>query len=217
MPAHPDVLDPESPSPTSAGRRLLGVRCSDGRALPLAALSVVAAAAHIPVTLEHLQEAFYIGALFIALEVACVVLAVALLLGPRRRVFGAVAGVGALAVSALVVSRTVGLPLIEDDVGAWAEPLAVISLVAESLMVIGGVAAVLRRDARDAWSLRKGLVAGGLILALGGAATMLVATAGSDDAGGHGPATRMRSHHMDGMQMGSPARGVRGGNRPLSR
>jgi hypothetical protein len=104
--------------------------------LPVAATALVAAAAHVPVTGEHLREAPYIGVLFIALEVALVVLAGLVLVSSARLVWWAAAVVPALAVVAYVVSRTVGLPQIGDDVGNWTEPLGVVSVVAETLMVL---------------------------------------------------------------------------------
>lgn len=104
--------------------------------LPAAAAALVAAAAHVPVTGEHLAEAPYIGVLFIALEVALVAVAALLLLADSRWVWRAAALVPALAVLAYVVSRTVGLPLIGDDVGNWAEPLGVVSVVSETVMCV---------------------------------------------------------------------------------
>jgi len=103
---------------------------------PVAATALVAAAAHVPVTGEHLREAPYIGVLFIALEVALVVLAGLVLVSTSRLVWWAAAVVPALAVVAYAVSRTVGLPQIGDDVGNWTEPLGVVSVVAETLMVL---------------------------------------------------------------------------------
>ena len=99
---------------------------------PVAATALVAAAAHVPVTGEHLREAPYIGVLFIALEVALVVLAGLVLVSSSRLVWWAAAVVPALAIVAYAVSRTVGLPQIGDDVGNWTEPLGVVSVVAET-------------------------------------------------------------------------------------
>jgi hypothetical protein len=199
VPAQTPLLAPTTPPAVEQDRSRL--HPADGRALPLAALALVAAAAHVPVTPEHLQEAFYIGVLFIALEVACVILAVALMARPSRSIFGTTAGVGAAAVLALVVSRTVGLPRIQDDIGAWGEPLAVISLVTESLMVVGGVAALLGWSARA----RAGAVAAVLILALGVAATVLAVSAASEETHHPQHGTEMRGHDMGGMHMGLSA------------
>ncbi len=201
MPAQPTSQAPTTPPAVAAGARPRR-RPVDGRALPLAALALVAAAAHVPVTPEHLREALYIGVLFIGLELACVILAVVLVAWPSRIVFGATASVGALAVLALVVSRTVGLPLIQDDIGVWTEPLAQISLVTESLMAIGGAVAVLGWSAR---SVRAGAVAAALVLVVGGAATVVASTAAPEETHRDEHGTQMRGHDMDGMHMGLPA------------
>ncbi|MGZ4625758.1 MAG: hypothetical protein ACXV3S_05625, partial [Kineosporiaceae bacterium] len=79
--------------------------------------------------------------LFVVLEVACVVLALLLVRDDARWVYVVTALTGGLAIATYVVSRSLGLPQIEDDVGKWAEPLGVVALTAESLMVIGGIAA----------------------------------------------------------------------------
>lgn len=163
---------------------------------PLAAAGVIAAAAHVPVTGEHLEEALYIGVLFIALEVASVVLAVVVLLRPSRTVYGAIALVGALAVAALVVSRTIGLPLIEDDIGNWTEPLATVSVVAEAVMVVGGVIAAMISVSSPGRTTRSGLVAGLIVLALGMTATGFAAVAESGDADHDMPGMEMEGMHM---------------------
>ncbi|MGZ4469685.1 MAG: hypothetical protein ACXVXB_14465 [Nocardioidaceae bacterium] len=107
-----------------------------GARLPAAAAAVVGAAAHVPVTEDHLRQAPYIGVLFIGLEIALVVIAVLLLVRDSALVWTAAAVVPALAVVSYVVSRTIGLPQIGDDVGNWTEPLGVVSVVSETLMVV---------------------------------------------------------------------------------
>ncbi len=166
---------------------------------PLAAASVIAAAAHVPVTGEHLEEALYIGVLFIALEVVSVALAVVVLLRPSRTVYGAIAVVGALAVAALVVSRTIGLPLIQDDIGNWTEPLATVSVVAEAVMAVGGGIAAMAGVSSPGRTTRFGLVAGVIILTLGMTATGFAAAAESGDAD-----QDMPGMDMPGMHMGLP-------------
>src|SRR5581483_3763058 len=107
---------------------------------PLAAVALTMTAAHVPVTEDHFHEAPYIGALLVVLEVAGIVVAGALFMRREERRVYALAGVtGALAIAAYVVSRSIGLPQIHDDVGNWAEPLGIVSLVAESVLVVGGV------------------------------------------------------------------------------
>lgn len=100
-----------------------------------AAAALVVAAAHVPITAEHLHEAPYIGVSFIALEAACVVLACLLLLQPKTRWVWPAAGLLAgAAISAYLLSRTLGLPEIGDDVGNWSDPLGVLALSAEAVL-----------------------------------------------------------------------------------
>jgi hypothetical protein len=108
-----------------------------GRVLPaLAALaSIGEAVAHVPVIEPHLVEAPYIGVGFVLLTVAGVYLAIRLLVDPDELVWAATGLVGVLAVVGYVLSRTVGLPQIGDDVGAWADPLGITAVSCELLMV----------------------------------------------------------------------------------
>ena len=111
---------------------------------PVAVLAVVAGLAHVPVTPAHLNEAPYIGVSFLLLTVACVVLAAALLISDRPLIW-AVLGVSCLlAVLAYVVSRTTGLPLIEDDIGQWFETLGVVSVVTETGVAVIAALALTR-------------------------------------------------------------------------
>ena len=104
--------------------------------LPTAAAALVGAAAHVPVTGEHLRVATYIGVLFIVLEVALVCLAVLLVVADRPEVWAASVVVPVLAIAAYVASRSVGLPQIGDDVGRWTEPLGVVAVAAEAVMAL---------------------------------------------------------------------------------
>jgi hypothetical protein len=109
---------------------------------------LVAAAAHVPVIEDHLEEATYVGVLFIALSAACCLAAVLLVRWDTRRVWAATTAVGALAVAAFVWSRAVGLPQITDDIGAWTTPLAQVAVAAELAMVVLGVLALRRAASR---------------------------------------------------------------------
>lgn len=107
---------------------------------PAAALALTIAAAHVPITPEHLHEAPYIGWSFIALEAASVVLAATLAVRDAMLVWGAAAAVPGLALIAYVATRTITLPQIADDVGNWTEPLGIVALTAETLLVLVAVA-----------------------------------------------------------------------------
>jgi hypothetical protein len=120
---------------------------------PVAALATAAALAHVPVTPVHLAEARYIGVLFLALTVVLLLGATALLVGDSAITYAVLAASCALAVTAYVVSRTVGLPEIGDDVGHWFEPLGVVSVLGElGVVALAGVA--LRRGRRNGGSRR---------------------------------------------------------------
>lgn len=99
---------------------------------------------HLPLVPEHLEEAPYVGVLFIALAVACTALAVLVVLRDRPVVWAASGLVALLAIAAFLVSRTVGLPQIGDDVGNWTEPLTFPALAAEAVTVVLAVLALRR-------------------------------------------------------------------------
>jgi hypothetical protein len=128
------------PHTSVTGPRLLGMPLNHPlRGLPVAAL-VVAGAAHIPVIPAHLREAPYIGILFIVLAAGSLVLAGVLAFRDVAAAYVLTAVVMALALVAYVISRTVGLPLIGDDVGNWLEPLGVVSIIAEIVACAAAIA-----------------------------------------------------------------------------
>jgi len=98
-------------------------------------LLLVAAGTHVPLIKEHLQEAPYVGWLFIALTVTCVVLAVAIAFTDHASVWVLGGLTCVAAVTAFLASRTIGLPQIGDDVGNWTEPLSFPATASEVLMV----------------------------------------------------------------------------------
>lgn len=142
-------------APTFRGMRS---RTRDATLLRGAGIATLLASAafHIPVIAPHLHEAPYIGVLFIALTVACVALAVALAMRDSAPTWATAAAVTALAVIAYILSRTVGLPEIGDDIGNWTEPLGVASITAETLTVILAVAALALAPRRRARRWRPG-------------------------------------------------------------
>jgi hypothetical protein len=85
---------------------------------------------------DKLEEVPYQGYLFIALIVACLELAL-LSRALQPRVWWSAALLVAVAPFVLfIVSRTVGLPNGEDDIGAWSEPLGIASLVFEAVTAV---------------------------------------------------------------------------------
>jgi len=121
---------------------------------PAAALLLVVAAVHVPLVGDHLEEAPYVGVLFILLATACVLLAVAVLVADAPVVWAACAAVSVLALVAFVASRTVGLPLLGDDVGNWTEPLGYPAVAAEASCAVVAIT-VLRRSRAHADTTRK--------------------------------------------------------------
>jgi hypothetical protein len=138
------------------------------------AASVIAGLAHVPVTGQHLKEAPYIGVLFILLEIASLVLAIALMNVPSRAVLLAAAAIGVLAILAFAVSRSLGLPQMGDDIGNWTEPLAVVSVAAELIMALGGLVAGARgrHASGDVWT-RASVTLGVVVLLAGVFATFV--------------------------------------------
>jgi hypothetical protein len=115
-----------------------------------ALLLLVNAGVHIPLVPEHLDEAPYIGVLFILLSVACIVLAVVIVVVDTTWVWAASGTISLLALVAFVLSRTVGLPQIGDDVGNWTDPLGFPALASEALTVALAAGALRRRTATPA-------------------------------------------------------------------
>ena len=113
-------------------------------------VAVPAAAALVGVCLVHLldgpgslSDAFYVGALELALAAACVPLAVLLVIRPTRTIWIAALALNVAAMAAFVLSRTTGLPSSTDDIGKWTQTLGVVNLVVEATL-IGLAAAVIR-------------------------------------------------------------------------
>jgi hypothetical protein len=100
------------------------------------ALLLVAAATHVPLIAEHLQEAPYIGILFIVLSVTCLVLAGVILVVDTVTVWLLSGATCLAAVMAYLASRTIGLPQIRDDIGHWTEPMSVPAVASEALLVM---------------------------------------------------------------------------------
>jgi hypothetical protein len=103
---------------------------------PLAAAAIVAAIAHIPVIGEHLEEAPYMGVLFIVLTAACFALAAVAVVYDTVAVYAAAAVTCGLAVVGYAATRLVAFPMLADDVGNWFEPLGVVSIISETVVVL---------------------------------------------------------------------------------
>jgi hypothetical protein len=85
---------------------------------------------------EAFQAVDYVGVLFILAVVVALGLAALLTRMSDERVWLATGALGALLLIGYVLSRTSGLPGFTDDKGEWAEPLGLVSLVVEGLLVL---------------------------------------------------------------------------------
>jgi hypothetical protein len=116
--------------------------------LPAAAATLVAAAGHVPVTATHLDEVPYLGWLFIALALTCVVAAAALVLSDCWVTWTWSSATTAAALLGYVLSRGPGLPGMDDDIGDWADQLGLISVGGEAMVVLLAATALRHEPAR---------------------------------------------------------------------
>jgi hypothetical protein len=114
---------------------------------PVIALLLVTAAAHVPVISEHLEEAPYMGYLFIGFTLATFALATALAVRPGRSWYLVAAGVCATGIVAYVATRLVAFPRLADDVGMWTEPLGMVCITTEAAAVALSLVALRRSTA----------------------------------------------------------------------
>ncbi len=103
---------------------------------PVVVFLLTNAAIHLDLAPMHLMEAPYIGALFIALSAACIILAAALAFVDSPLVWVGAGATSVLALIAFLVSRTVGLPQIADDIGNWTEPWGNPTIAVEALTIV---------------------------------------------------------------------------------
>lgn len=108
----------------------------------LAAAAGIATIAHVPVIGPHLDEAPYMGVLFVVLTAACGFLTVAVLVRGGRAVYLLTVLTCGLAVVGYAATRLVAFPMLADDVGNWLEPLGVVSVISESIAVAAALVAL---------------------------------------------------------------------------
>ncbi|MFJ8201311.1 hypothetical protein [Streptomyces sp. NPDC096152] len=95
------------------------------------------------------RDPYYIGIAYHVLEVAAVVAATLLLVGPVRLGWLLAAGVAAGPLLGYVLSRGPGLPGYTEDIGNWTEPIGLVSLALEGALLLLSAPIVVR-------SLRRG-------------------------------------------------------------
>lgn len=108
----------------------------------------VAAAAHVPVIGPHLDEAPYMGVLFIVLTVACGCLGLAALARDSIAVYALTVLTCGLAIIGYIATRLVAFPMLSADVGNWLEPLGVVSIVSEAVAVTAALATLIAHPRR---------------------------------------------------------------------
>lgn len=101
----------------------------------IVAAVAVAAVAHVPVIGPHLEEAPYMGVLFIAFTAVCLGLGAAMAATGQTWAYRSAVVVCGSAVAVYVATRLVAFPQLSDDVGNWFEPLGVVSVVSETVVV----------------------------------------------------------------------------------
>jgi hypothetical protein len=167
----------------------------------LAGLLLGAGAIHLAMVPSHLSESAVEGAGFMAAAWAQILLAVVLLVRPRRGVLHAVTAVSAACIAAWVVSRTAGLPF-----GAHAGHAETVSFVDGACVALEVaalvVAAALLLRVRGAGLARaRGLAAAGAVGALLVATAAVTSPGARDHAaashGGHGDAAAATNDHGD--------------------
>jgi hypothetical protein len=104
------------------------------RLVAIAALGGVALA-HVLQLGDAFAAVDYLGVLFLALIVGCVVLATLLTRMSDELVWSATGALSALVLIGYVLSRTSGLPGFNEEIGEWTEPFGLVSLVFEGLLV----------------------------------------------------------------------------------
>jgi|SRR3954464_11726249 hypothetical protein len=90
---------------------------------------------HLLDSVGKFQETPYIGWMYVALMVSCLLVAAILLHAHAREAWLATMALPALAVVGYVLTRTVGLPQAHDDVGNWSEPLGLAALFVEGAVI----------------------------------------------------------------------------------
>ena len=107
------------------------------------ARQALAAAGLVGVAVVHLldtpgkfEETPYLGVMFLGLIAASLLAAELLLRGADSIAWLAGAGLAGATILGYVVSRTIGLPgAPEDDIGNWSEPLGMVSLLIEAVVL----------------------------------------------------------------------------------
>jgi predicted transporter len=93
------------------------------------------AVVHILQAPEAFEATFYVGFLFCLAVVACLVLAAAIAASDDSRATELAGALASLILLLYLISRCFGLPAFTDDKGVWDEPLGLLSMVFEGLVI----------------------------------------------------------------------------------
>jgi len=97
--------------------------------------------------LTALKDPAYLGYGYWMLEIAGVIAALLLLTRPRTVSWVLALGVAAGPLVGITISRSVGLPDATDDIGNWFEPLGMLAMAVETVLVVISVAMLTRTPA----------------------------------------------------------------------
>jgi hypothetical protein len=103
---------------------------------PAAGALAINAAIHATLIAPHLREAPYAGILFLALTIACLPSIICLLARDTIAVWAAVGSLALSAALAYIISRSIGLPALGDDIGHWFDPLGVVAVSSEAITAL---------------------------------------------------------------------------------
>jgi hypothetical protein len=102
------------------------------------------AAIHLAQIVPTTQETPYLGVGFVVLTVSSVALAACLLSREREVIWSAIAVVNAMAIIGYVFTRTFSTGFDNQDAGNWGEPLGLVALLVEGLLVCLGLTRMYR-------------------------------------------------------------------------
>ena len=102
---------------------------------PAAACLAATATIHMTLVPDHLREAPYAGAMFIALSAAALAVALLLMAVDHELVWSGAAALCLAAVLSYVLSRSVGLPSMSDDIGDWLNRLGIAAVACETVAI----------------------------------------------------------------------------------
>ena len=115
---------------------------------------------HVLQSPDAFDEQWYLGVLFVLAIVGSGLLAAVLARTSDPRAWTAAGGLAGLILIGYILSRTSGLPWATNDIGEWTEPLGLISLVVEGLVLFLAIGVLATRPEPAAAEAARPLGAG---------------------------------------------------------